>query len=184
MEQAEIVAVIEEATHQRGWISNGYAQVEFLLGDLIMRCREFPQYAEQTQTFTHSAVKRVKKVRSMLAIDGPLTAHAEAIGEVLDAFEVNHDIRNLLAHGFCEFHFTPTDDAAMVFRIYERGDVQKGQEPDILVQRTFRLIDLQYHRAQLVAQSQRALEVFAKVHFDLGWGDLDPANLKNGWTHT
>ena len=64
MDQVEIVAVIEEATHQRGWISNSYAQVEFLLGDLIIRCREFAQYAEQTAAFTHSAPKRVSKVRA------------------------------------------------------------------------------------------------------------------------
>lgn len=181
MDQAEIVAIIEEATHHRGWISNSYAQVEFLLGDLIMRCRQFPEYAAQTATFTHSSPKRVAKVRAMLAIDGPLTAHHGEISEVLDAFEANHEIRNLLAHGFCEFHFTPTGDAGLVFRKFERGNVQEGQEPDILVQRTFRLVDMEYHRVQLVAQSQRALEVFAKVHYDLGWGELDPATLKNGW---
>jgi hypothetical protein len=153
MDQVEIIAIIEEATHQRGWISNSYAQVEYLLGDLIIRCRQFPQYAEQTATFTHSAPKRVTKVRSMLNVDGPLTPYVTEISEVLDAFGGNHEVRNLLAHGFCEFHFTPTGDAGLVFRKFQRGDVQNGQEPDLLIQRTFRLVDIHYHKEQFVAQA-------------------------------
>jgi hypothetical protein len=181
MDQAEIVAIIEEATHHRGWISNSYAQIEFLLGDLIMRCRLFPEYADQTATFTHSAPKRVAKVRAMLNVDGPLTPYTAAISEVLDPFEANHEIRNLLAHGFCEFQFTATGDAGLVFRKFERGGVHNGQEPDILMRRTFRLVDMRYHREQFVAQAQHALGVFAKVHFDFGWGDLNPATITDGW---
>lgn len=177
VDQAEIIAIIEEATHHRGWISNSYAQVEYLLGDLIMRCRQFPEYAEQTATFTHSAPKRVAKVRSMLNVDGPLTPYVAEMNEALDAFEGNHEVRNLLAHGFCEFHFTPTGDAGLVFRKFERGDVKKGQEPDLLVQRTFRLVDMHYHMEQSVDQSQRALQVFGKIHSDLGWGVFEPTPL-------
>jgi hypothetical protein len=181
LDQAEIVAIIEEATQQRGWISNAYAQVEYLLGDLIIRCRQFPEYAEQTAMFTHSATKRVAKLRAMLNIEGPLSVYAGPIAQVLDAFSANHDIRNLLAHGFCIFHFTPTGDAGLEFQKFERGDVNNGQEPDILIRQTFRLIDLEYFRTQFVAQSQNALELFAQVHFDLGWGELDPATLQEGW---
>jgi hypothetical protein len=53
-------ADIEEGQRLRGWITNAYAQIEFLLGDLILRCREFPEYAGDTATFTHSAPKRVR----------------------------------------------------------------------------------------------------------------------------
>ena len=51
----------------------------------------------------------------------------------------------------------------------------------MLAQRTFRLADMHYHREQFVAQAQRALEVFLVVHFDLGWGEIDPSSLENGW---
>lgn len=184
MDEAEIIAAIEEATHHRGWISNSYAQVEFLLGDLIIRSREFPEYAKQTATFTHSSIKRVTKVRLMLDIDGPLTPHKASILAILDAFETNHDIRNLLAHGFCEFHFTSTGDAGLVFRKFERQKTEDKEEADSLIVRTFRPIDMQYHREQLVALAQQALETFAKIHFDFGWGDLDPTTMRNGWFKT
>lgn len=172
MDEAEIIAIIEEGTHHRGWISNSYAQVEFLLGDLIERCRAFPEYNEFTATISHSAGKRVSKIRSMLTLEGPLAPYSAQITGVLDAFDGNHEVRNLLAHGFCTFHHTPTGDAGLVFRKFERGDVANGEDPDILVQRTFRLIDLQYHRTQFVAQSHDALQTFLQIHADLGWVGL------------
>jgi hypothetical protein len=33
---------INEGQRLRGWIANSYAQIEYLLGDLILRCRAFP----------------------------------------------------------------------------------------------------------------------------------------------
>lgn len=105
----------------------------------------------------------------MLAIDGPLSPYSHELGEVLTAFEANHDVRNLLAHGFCVFHHTPTGDAGFVFRKFERGDASKDEEADMLVQRTFRLVDMHYHKEQLAALAQRAVEVFAKIHAELGW---------------
>lgn len=169
MDHAEIIETIEQATYHRGWISNSYAQVEFLLGDLIMRCRQFPEYAEFTATISHSAPKRVSKVRSMLSLEGPLVPYRPAVTAVLDAFEGNHEVRNLLAHGFCEFHHTPTGDAGLVFRKFERGGESASDQGDTLITRTFRLVDMHYHREQSVAQAQQALELFARIHSDLGW---------------
>ncbi len=169
MDQAEIIETIEQATGHRGWISNSYAQVEFLLGDLIMRCRQFPEYAEFTATISHSAPTRVSKVRSMLRVEGPLDPYRSEMTAVLDAFEGNHEVRNLLAHGFCEFHYTPTGDAGLVFRKFERGGKSDNNQADTLITKTFRLVDMHYHREQFVAQAQQALELFAKIHSDLGW---------------
>jgi len=169
VDQAEIRAIIEEGMHLRGWISNAYAQVEYLLGDLIMQCRAYPIYAEQTATFTHSATKRVAKVRTMLNLGGPLAPYAARVGEMLDAFSNNHDTRNLLAHGFCEFHHTPSGDAGLVFSRFERGGGAENQNEDSLVVRTFRLVDLQYHEAQLTHQSKAALELFTEMYAELGW---------------
>ena len=169
MDREGIIALIEESTHHRGWISNSYAQVEFLLGDLIWRCRAFPEYSEQTKTISHSATKRVKKVRAMLEIEGPLTASAQKLGSVLDAFELNHDLRNLLAHGFCEFQPMPAGDPKFAFRKFERGKPELGEDDAQLVQRFFRIIDLRYHKEQLVAEASHAVLVFGELHHRLGW---------------
>ena len=64
-------AFIEEGQRLRGWITNAYAQIEFQLGDLILRCKGSP-YKIETATFTHSATKRASKVRNMAQKAGPL----------------------------------------------------------------------------------------------------------------
>ncbi|WP_313437252.1 hypothetical protein [Novosphingobium sp.] len=169
MTEAQIKEFAEMGMSERGWISNSYAQIEYLLGDLIVHCREFPVYNAQTGTVSHSAAKRVKKVRAILALDGPLSPFADKMTEVLDAFEGNDDVRNLLAHGFCSIHYTPTGDAGFVFRKFDRAAAAEAEDDAAAIIRTFRLVDLQYHRAQMVEQAQNALAVFVGMYNSLGW---------------
>lgn len=112
MDESEIRAIIEQAMHHRGWIANSYAQFEYLLGDLIGRCREFPEYFAHTQTVSHSAAKRIRKVHAMLALGGPLEPFGADLSAAMDVIEANDQIRNLLSHGFCTFHYTPTGTLA------------------------------------------------------------------------
>ncbi len=70
-------ADIDEGQRLRGWIANAYAQIEYLLDDLILRCRAFPEYDTETSNkLTRSTAKRVRRVRSMLARAGPLSPFA------------------------------------------------------------------------------------------------------------
>ncbi|MBT2187215.1 hypothetical protein [Sphingobium nicotianae] len=169
MDETKIKAIIEQGTHHRGWISNSYAQIEYLLGDLIMRCRVFPEYAEYTKTVSHSAMTRVGRVRSILALDGPMKQFAGEFIALLDAFEGNHEIRNPLAHGFCEFHHTPEGDAGFIFRKFDRVAAAEADDEGAYIIRTFRLIDLQYHREQLIDQSSQAIQLFHDIHTAFGW---------------
>ncbi|KMS59985.1 hypothetical protein V474_07785 [Novosphingobium barchaimii LL02] len=169
MTEEQLKEFAEQGMSERGWIANSYAQIEYLLGDLIVHCREFPLYITQTGTVSHSAAKRVKKVRDMLALDGPLSPYSEILTSVLDAFEGNHEVRNLLAHGFCVIHHTPTGDAGFVFRKFDRDAATELGDDAAAVIRTFRLVDLQYHRAQMVDQAQQALAAFVGMYNALGW---------------
>lgn len=179
MDKAEMTAMIEKAAHLRGWISNSYAQVEYLLGDLVVRCREFSEFDDFTKTISHSAATRVSKIRSMMKVGGALSPYIDDLTVIVDAFAANQDIRNLLAHGFCEFHFTRSGDAGFYFRKFGRGEVSEGQAADVLVERTFRLIDLEYYKAQLVAQATHAVATFVKIRSELGWSDVDVKKLIN-----
>jgi hypothetical protein len=173
MDEAEWKVILNDGMNHRGWIANSYAQIEFLLGDLIVRCREFAQYAAYTETVSHSAARRVAKVRHILAIEGPLTQFAGGLGNILDGFEQHQDVRNLLAHGFCTFLHTPDEDAGFLFRKFDRPPADADIADDhVLTEQLFRLINLEYHRVQLVAQAQNALHVFGSIHDTLGWGEI------------
>ena len=83
---------------------------------------------------------------------------------MLYSFEKKHETRNLLAHGFCEFLYTSDGDAGMRFSKWHR---QQDRE-DARLQKTFRLNDLQREQTELAAVASRAVELFYKIHADLG----------------
>lgn len=171
---AEIQAIIAAGTEHRGWIANSFAQIEFLLGDLIVRCRAFPEYDLHTQTVSHSAAKRVTKVRSILAIEGPLSPFSETLEPLLAAFSANQEVRNLLAHGYCEFHHTPAGDAGFYFRKFDRAKAEETGNDAAMLEKTFRLVDLEYHRVQMIALSENAMGLISNLHVAMGWADAAP----------
>ena len=158
-------ADIEEGQRLRGWITNAYAQIEYLLGDLILRCREFPQYAEATCVFSHSAKKRAHSVKLMLDMPGPLSHFSVELTSVIKRFEEGHNTRNLLAHGFCEYIHTQSGDAGLKFQKFHRD---KGQDNAHLI-RIFQLVDLKVERDRFVELSDEALRLFMRVHKYFGW---------------
>ncbi len=160
-----IMADIEEGQNLRGWIANAYAQIEYLLGDLIFRCRAFPEYTDETATFPHGAPKRVKKIRQIIRKSGPLSPYAAALNSIMERFEKGHETRNLLAHGFCEYLYTSTGDAGFQFKKWDR----QPDRDDALLIRRFRLSDLHAEREVFVALSQDALALFIRIHMDFGW---------------
>jgi len=158
-------ADIEEGQRLRGWIANAYAQIEFLLGDLILRCRAFPEYEVETGSFTHSAVKRVRQVRRMLQKAGRLEPFAAELTSIIDRFEERHETRNLLAHGFCTYLCTPSGDAGLQFQKWHRQD----DRDDARLIRCFRLPDLAIEEDSLVALSGEASRLFQRMHRHFGW---------------
>lgn len=163
----KMILQIEEATRLRGWIANSYSQVEYLLGDLILRLRSETIYAEHTQTLPHDASNRVRKIKAILAIDGPLSAFKTELEEVLSEISRRHQVRNLLAHGFCSYHFTPDGDTGFEFQKWHR-DKSDGADDRRLI-RTFRMLDLQREMETSVAAAQRALNLYWRLRDHFRW---------------
>lgn len=160
---AHLIAAIEEGQRLRGWIANGYAQVEYLLGDIITNAYKMPEYQPIAERLPHRIEKRIGAVRKIIEIQGYFTQHAAAIAEIADAFESHHEIRNLLAHGFCTAQHTPDGDFGLEFRKWHRDG---NRDAEMI--RTFRLVDLEYERAQLKNLSQLALTLSYRIHTELG----------------
>lgn len=170
MPETEMLAQIEDMTRLRGWIANSYAQIEYLLGDLIIRARSWPEYEAQTATFTHKATKRVSKVRAMAALDGPLSEFADALIAILDRFDRGHDTRNLLAHGFCEFHRARNGETGMQFQRFDR----QPNRDDALVIRLFRPADLESEKIEFTNLAHEAVDLFITIHRHFGWVGFVP----------
>ena len=161
-----VMTAIEEGQRLRGWIANGYAQIEYLLGDIITKSRQMPEYEELSERLPHRVEKRIAKVRQIVAQEGFFSRYRDEVGWVIEAFEAHHQTRNLLAHGFCTAYHTPDGDFGLEFRKWHRDG-----DSDAELKRTFRLIDLEYEKEQLIHVSQRTLVLLRQIHQELGLVD-------------
>lgn len=154
----------EEAQRLRGWIANGYAQIEYLLGDIIMKSLNIPEYAALVGSLPHQPTKRIGRVKQIIAIEGFFTKFRPEIEWIIDSFEAHHEARNLLAHGFCTIYHTPDADVGFEFRKWHRNE----EGADCEQVKLFRIVDLEYEKAQLIHASERALLLSNAIHDDLG----------------
>ena len=152
-------SAIEESQRLRGGIANGYAQVEYLLGDIIMKAFKLPEYGNLVVRLPHKVLGRIELVKKIIENDGFFSSYKDEIYWIIEAFELRHETRNILAHGFCTVLHTPTGDIGFEFRKWHRVD-----QDDVEEIKLYRLVDLEYERAQLVDASQRALKLFREIH--------------------
>jgi len=110
------VHVMKSMMMDRGWLVNSYAQVEFLLGDLIWQLRSFPEYSTELHAFPLSLDGRVARVTEFCQRDGPLRAHSNDILPLFDRLAQLDEGRQFFVHGYCAFYSTPAGDMAMQFR--------------------------------------------------------------------
>jgi hypothetical protein len=158
-----ITSAIDDGQRLRGWILNGYAQVEYLLGDIIRLANQMPSYEPCHDRLPHRVEKRIATVRKLLEIEGFFSGYQDEILWIIDAFEASQSTRHFLAHGFCTVFHTPTGDFGLEFRKWHR-DGNSDQE----LRRMFRLIDLEYERAQFTHVAERALALSHNMHGALG----------------
>ena len=85
----EVFAAIEDGQRLRGWIANGYAQVEYLLGDVLTRSLQFAEYAEVAGRLPHRIEKRIARVRQILDLDGYFAQHRDELNWIIEAFEAH-----------------------------------------------------------------------------------------------
>ncbi len=159
-----IQAATEEAQRLRGWIANGYAQVEYLLGDIIIKAFELPEYAELVVRLPHKITNRIDLIEKILATDGFFTPFADEIRWIIEAFILRHETRNILAHGFCTILYTPNEGVGFEFRKWHRDE----EQGDVEIIRVYQLVHLEYEKAQLIDVSHRALNLCYEIHHALG----------------
>jgi hypothetical protein len=160
---------IHQSTYLRGKISNAYAQVEFLLGDLIMRCRDMDEYKSVPGGFPHGAPDRVKRVRILLKESGSLDPFRSELTTLMDRFSAKHTNRNLLAHGLCTVHWAHPKQFRMEFKKFHR---EKGaDQKDFLLIKTFSIADLQEEAQAMNAVANDGLALFRHIHTHMDWSD-------------
>jgi hypothetical protein len=159
-------------TAQRAWIINSFAQVEFVLLDLVLQLRQFAEYDDHAEKRPPFGIgERMERVRLYCGMPGPLAKHAFLLNPILDTLADLSDDRHFLVHGFCMFVYTPAGEKGMRFRRFVQG--RKG-EPDLLRVKAFRPEEMEAFRRYAVDFCERAMANFVAVYKDLGLSDPDP----------
>jgi hypothetical protein len=169
--EAEVRAIIDTMTQDRGFIINSFAQVECLLADLIDQCRSQEAYEDLSgKPIPFGADNRVARVRE-LAKSGPLAPHAERLGALLDRFMEFENVRHLFTHGFASFAHTPDGDAGMFFVRYVPPP--KGGEVT-MVREFYRPQTMRAQRDSCVTFIEGAMQAFREVYVA---AELNPDRL-------
>lgn len=159
----DVRAAVDEGQRLRGWITNGYAQMEYLFGEIIVRANEMSEYFALVERLPHRPEKRIDKIREILSVNGFFSQHRQEIEWLIEAFEHHQPTRHLLVHGFCTAYHTPDGDFGLEFRKWHRDGAN-----DTEIKRVYRLINLEYEREQFTYAAQRAIGLVKAVHEQLG----------------
>jgi hypothetical protein len=111
-------ALVNDAVYLRGNIITSYAHIEFLLADICLKAWQLGEYAHLAGPFPYKIESRIRAVRALLEIDGPLKAYREGIQPALDTLLDFEERRHFIAHGLLIVTPMPPSDAMLEYRLY------------------------------------------------------------------
>ena len=163
--------VIEEAAALRGWAIRSFAQVEFMLAFLVQKAAaKWPEtYGEFAATIPFRPEGRPKRLRQLLAVEGPLRAHATEIEEIMSDLASFEEFRHLIVHGWSDV-VRARNGLFLRWRLYK----PKPGNAWAMTISTTRIETLREQRAQLVAFSSSAVSYFGSLSLHYGLEEPGP----------
>lgn len=110
---------VERMFALRGRILQYYATVEFILADLVVRCRGITDYRSLDLRFPLSMAARLRAAKAILESPGPL--YSAGASELIGRLERWESTRHDLAHGHARTFTANLDDVWLIeVRRWER----------------------------------------------------------------
>ena len=109
---------------QRGLILTGYANVEFVLSDFLIRCSNIGFYNEIVpEKFPYPIEKRLKCLRSILVSPGPFQKYQIGLLSLVDQLVDFEDLRHMMSHGMLVLQYNKLDpgESRVIFKRYDVG---------------------------------------------------------------
>jgi len=122
------------------------------------------EYAHLSGTFPYKTESRIKAVRRLFEIDGPLKLYFPGVQPVLDKLLDFEELRHLVADGLVIVTPMPPDDARLEYRLY--STTKKGPAIGLLETSTSELEDISLKIGELLHQM---LTTFRHIYSDLGF---------------
>jgi hypothetical protein len=173
--------LIREVHFLRGAIISGYAEVEFLLTELNMRCRQLPAYAEIVAGFPYKLESKISRVKALIAAQGPLRAYAGDLQGLVDRISHYEESRHFIAHGQLRVP-SETTPRLVIFQIYRAG--KKG-EPEEHGEIRTDVDQLTNFAAEIAEYARQMVGLFERIYRELSLGPVplepdDPRRPSSG----
>jgi hypothetical protein len=155
--------MVNQAVHIRGSIITSYAHIEFLLADICVKAWRRSEYASLATAFPYKTDTRIKAVRKLFDVDGPLKTYSSGIQPVLDELLNFEELRHFVAHGL--LIVTPMrgpGGAKLEYRLYRT--TKDGAKIDFLERSASELTDTSIRISELLHDM---LTTFRQIYFDL-----------------
>jgi hypothetical protein len=164
--------LIRNAHFLRGAIISSYAEVEFLLTDLNMRCRAVPAYAAIAAGLPYKLESKIVRVRELVAEPGPLTAYADELLELVDRISAYETRRHFIAHGQMRVSTRETMPAPIVFQMYQPGKKNAPEEYGEILTDLDQLANL---AREIAEYARQMVALFPRIYKELRF---DPVPLE------
>ncbi len=155
--------VIRVADELRGAIIGRYAEVEFFLGDIVVRCQALPEYAALPDSFPYKPSKRPGRVRQFLGLPGPLSAYKEALERTMSELEVFEELRHFLVHGHQELTTRADRWHQLSYNLYREQDGRYA-----LFEIKTNLESLEARRTEIACLAQVAVSLMSEIYLQHG----------------
>lgn len=159
--------IIQTAAFLRGTIITSFAQVEFILADLAVKCERFPEYKALLRKFPYKLEERIKAVKNLLSAPGPLVKYRNEVEPLVQKILDYEELRHFLAHGLLIVK-TAGDEHVLQYRMYRPG--KNGLEIGFIETDTNQL---ERNAVEIALYSQSVLVLFRKMYLEQGIGTRD-----------
>jgi hypothetical protein len=166
---SEMTELIRNAHFLRGAIISSYAQVEFLLTDLNMRCRSLPEYAEIASSFPYKLESKVARAKELVAAPGPLSAYADDLLSLVDRISTYETCRHFIAHGQMVVSTRETAPVLIIFRMYQPGKKNAPEEYGEIQTDSDQLANL---AREIAEYARQMVALFARIYQELSLGPV------------
>ncbi|WP_141521451.1 hypothetical protein [Novosphingobium sp. PC22D] len=152
---------VDRVLHLRGWFIHCFAQIEFMLGELISVSLASHHYDHLDRTFPFGVSQRIDRVEKILAASGPLAPFEGDLGPLLSAFKKSVEDRNVIAHGYSEFHVGTDGTCAVRFLKWQRDP--KGHRHNQLYDVYLPVEHLQKDVESLCELADKCMSILSKI---------------------
>jgi hypothetical protein len=155
------VEIIKQAAFLRGAIITSFAQVEFLLADLAVKCQRFPEYESMLAKFPYKLEDRMKAIQRLLEVPGPLAAYRKEAEPLIAKIIDYEELRHFLAHGLLMMK-TFEGGHILEYRMYRPAGKEK-LEIGFLGTDTHQL---ENNSIEIAAYTQSVVVLFRKIYLE------------------